>query len=59
MVDAPDLDTAVFIRMLAGRDVHGDGTDADVTLAAEEGDVLILRWSSAKALVEDGDAELV
>jgi GINS complex subunit 4 len=59
MIDAPDLDAAVFIRMLKGRDVHGDGTDNDVTLPAEEGDVLILRWSSAKALVQDGDAELV
>ncbi|KAG8421147.1 GINS complex subunit [Metarhizium acridum] len=59
MIDAPDLDTAVFIRMLKSADVHGDGTDADVTLPAEEGDVLILRWSSAKALVQDGDAELV
>ncbi|TWU74460.1 GINS complex subunit [Metarhizium rileyi] len=59
MIDAPDLDTAVFIRMLKGRDVQGDGTDADVTLPAEEGDVLILRWSSARALVQDGDAELV
>ncbi|EFZ00447.1 DNA replication complex GINS protein sld5 [Metarhizium robertsii ARSEF 23] len=59
MIDAPDLDTAVFIRMLRSADVHGSGTDADVTLPAEEGDVLILRWSSARALVQDGDAELV
>ncbi|QPH00806.1 GINS complex subunit [Epichloe festucae Fl1] len=59
MIDSPDLDTAVFIRMLTGKDVHGRGTDADVTLPAEQGDVLILRWSSAKTLVQDGDAELV
>lgn len=59
MIDAPDLDAAVFIRMLKERDVHGNGTDADVTLTAEEGDVLILRWSNARELVEDGDAELV
>lgn len=59
MIDAPDLDTAVFVRMLRDRDVHGRGTDADNTLPAESGDVLILRWSSAKAMVEDGDAELV
>ncbi|KHO00053.1 DNA replication complex GINS protein sld5 [Metarhizium album ARSEF 1941] len=59
MIDAPDLDTAVFIRMLRGADVHGVGTDADVTLPAEEGDVLILRWSSASPLVQHGDAELV
>lgn len=59
MIDAPDLDTAVFIRLLRDKEVHGKGTDADVTLLAAEGDVLILRWSSAKTLVQDGDAELV
>lgn len=59
MIDSPDLDTAVFIRMLRDADVHGRGTDADVTLPARNGDILILRWSSAKTLVHDGDAELV
>ncbi|PFH61230.1 hypothetical protein XA68_17928 [Ophiocordyceps unilateralis] len=59
MIDAPDLDTAVFIRMLRDCDVHGKGSDADNTVPAETGDVLILRWSSAKPLVESGDAELV
>ncbi|KAM0424705.1 hypothetical protein ACHAPT_010014 [Fusarium lateritium] len=59
MIDSPDLDTAVFIRMLRDGGVHGEGTDADVTLPAENGDILILRWSSAKRLVEAGDAELV
>lgn len=59
MVDSPDMDTAVFVRMLRDRDVHGQGTDADVTLDAKDGDILILRWSSGKSLVDDGDAELV
>ncbi|KYK57720.1 hypothetical protein DCS_04733 [Drechmeria coniospora] len=59
MIDAPDLDAAVFVRMLRDRDVHARGTDADNTLPAENGDVLILRWASARPLVEDGDAELV
>lgn len=59
MIDSPDLDTAVFIRMLRDRDVYGKGTDADVTLPAANGDILILRWSSARPLVEEGDAELV
>lgn len=59
MIDAPDMETAVFIRMLRDKDVHGEGTDADVTLPANNGDVLILRWSSAKGLVENNDAELV
>jgi GINS complex subunit 4 len=59
MIDTPDLDTTVFIRMLRDRDVHGMGTDNDNTLPAENGDILILRWSSAKPLVDEGDAELV
>ena len=59
MIDGPDLDSAVFIRALKDMDVHGQGTDADVTLPASNGDVLILRWSSAKPLVDGGDAELV
>lgn len=59
MIDAPDLDAAVFVRMLKDRDVHGKGTDADNTLPSSVGDVLIMRWSSAKEFVEDGSAELV
>ncbi|KAL7961574.1 hypothetical protein V8C34DRAFT_272968 [Trichoderma compactum] len=59
MIDSPDLDTAVFLRLLRDKDVFGRGTDVDTILPAANGDVLIMRWSSAKALVEDGDAELV
>ncbi len=59
MVDTPDLDTTVFIRMLRDKDVNGRGTDADITLTASNGDILILRWSGARQLVLDMDAELV
>jgi GINS complex subunit 4 len=59
MIDSPDLDTAVFVRLLRDKDVYGKGTDVDTILPAANGDVLIMRWSSAKGLVEDGDAELV
>lgn len=59
MIDTPDLDSAVFVRMLRERDVHGHGVDVDEIVKGEDGDVLILRWSDAKPLVEAGDAELV
>ncbi|KAL7913067.1 hypothetical protein GGI35DRAFT_476878 [Trichoderma velutinum] len=59
MIDSPDLDTAVFVRLLRDKDVFGRGTDVDTILPAANRDVLIMRWSSAKVLVEDGDAELV
>lgn len=59
MIDSPDLDAAVFVRLLRDKDVFGKGTDVDTILPAANGDILILRWSSAKDLVEAGDAELV
>lgn len=59
MIDSPDLDTAVFIRLLRDKDVFGRGTDVDTILPGASGDILIMRWSSAKDLVEYGDAELV
>ena len=59
MIDSPDMDTAVFIRMLRDMDVSGKGTDRDNTQQAKNGDILIMRWSSAKPIVEQKDAELV
>ncbi|KAM3497849.1 hypothetical protein MY10362_008809 [Beauveria mimosiformis] len=59
MVDAPDLDAAVFVRMLRDMDVHARGTDRDNTLPTANGDVVIMRWSSARPLVLAVDAELV
>ncbi|KAF6841135.1 hypothetical protein CPLU01_00696 [Colletotrichum plurivorum] len=59
MIDGPDLDTAVFIRLLSDRAVEGKGTDQDGVVYGKVGDILILRWSSAKPVVEAGDAELV
>ncbi|KAK2050247.1 GINS complex, Sld5 component [Colletotrichum somersetense] len=59
MIDGPDLDTAVFIRLLRDVDVEGKGTDSDGSLQGRAGDILILRWSSAKPVVDAGNAELV
>ncbi|KAK1600293.1 uncharacterized protein LY79DRAFT_533163 [Colletotrichum navitas] len=59
MIDGPDLDTAVFIRLLRDVDVEGKGTDSDGSLPGRAGDILILRWSSAKPVVDAGNAELV
>ncbi|KAM9878652.1 DNA replication complex gins protein sld5 [Verticillium dahliae] len=58
MMDGPDLDAAVFVRLLRDATVEGRGTDSDDAIDARFGDVLILRWSSARALVEAGVAEL-
>lgn len=59
MIDAPDLDTAVFIRLLKDTTVESRGVDADGSLDGKDGSILILRWSDAKPLVGRGAAELV
>ncbi|PSS03668.1 DNA replication complex GINS protein SLD5 [Coniella lustricola] len=59
MIDTPDLDTAVFIRLLRDCLVLGKGVDEDGSMNGKSGDILILRWSDAKSLVETGQAELV
>ena len=59
MIDAPDLDSAVFIRLIRDSLVEGRGTDADGGVDGQNGDILILRWSDAKPLVDAGHAELV
>jgi GINS complex subunit 4 len=59
MVDTPDLDTAVFVRLLRDTVVQGRGVDADDEMDGKNGSILILRWSDAKGLCERGDAELV
>lgn len=59
MIDTPDLDTAVFIRILRDTVVDGHGTDEDGGMNGKSGDIAIIRWSDAKSLVEAGSAELV
>jgi len=59
MIDTPDLDTAVFIRLLRDSLVEGRGTDSDGAIEGKSGDILILRWSDAKPLVQASRAELV
>ena len=59
MIDTPDTESAVFIRLLRDTLVEGRGVDADGAMNGVESDILILRWSDAKPLVESGAAELV
>lgn len=59
MIDGPDLDTAVFVRVLKDVIVEGKGRDADDQMDAKVGEVVVARWSDVKPLVEKGDAELV
>jgi len=59
MIDSPDLDSAVFVRLLRDTMVESRGVDVDGALEGKDGSILILRWSDAKPLVEKGHAELV
>ncbi|KAK4105527.1 GINS complex, Sld5 component [Parathielavia hyrcaniae] len=59
MIETPDLESAVFIRLLRDAPVEGRGVDADGAMDGRESDIVILRWSDAKPLVEAGTAELV
>jgi GINS complex subunit 4 len=59
MIETPDLESAVFIRLLKDTVVEGRGVDADGAMDGRESDIVILRWSDAKPLVEAGSAELV
>ncbi|KAG7150119.1 DNA replication complex GINS protein SLD5 like [Verticillium longisporum] len=43
MIDGPDLDAAVFVRLLRDATVEGRGTDSDDAIDGRFGDVLILR----------------
>ena len=58
MVDTPDLDKAVFVRIL--RDVGEivvPGTDTRCEML--RGDVYVVRWSAVREVVGRGDAELI
>lgn len=59
MIETPDLESAVFIRLLKNALVEGRGVDTDDSTVMKESDIVILRWSDAKPLVEAGSAELV
>jgi len=59
MVDGPDLDTAVFCRVL--RDVgtvRVEGTDVEMNM--RRGDVWVVRWGSVRMRSwRGGDIELI
>ena len=58
MIDGPDRDTAVFCRVLRDSGmVTVEGTDS--TFEMLKGDVFIVRWSSIRERVMNGDIELV
>ncbi len=58
MVDTPDLDKAVFVRILRDvGEVTVPGTDTRCEML--RGDVYVVRWSAVREIVGRGDAELI
>ena len=60
MVDSPDLDTAVFCRVLrdAGTvEIQGEQGIGEIELS--RGDVWVLRWRDVRKGVLEGDVELI
>lgn len=60
MVDKPDEDTAVFVRVLrdAGTvEIQGEQGVGEVEL--KRGDVWVLRWRDVRKGVEAGDVECI
>ncbi|GAM86634.1 hypothetical protein ANO11243_046490 [Dothideomycetidae sp. 11243] len=61
MVDAPDVESAVFVRVLRDVEqpveVHGEHGPAEIDL--RRGDVWVLRWASVRDRVLLGDVELI
>lgn len=59
MVDRPDAESAVFVRLLRDAEVRGKGTDEDSAVKGREGDIFVVRWEGVRDMVEEGVAELV
>ena len=58
MIDTPDFDQAVFVRVL--RDIGVvEVVGTDVSCDMRRGDVWVVRWSAVKSAVLRGDVELL
>lgn len=59
MIEGPDVDTAVFVRVLVDNDepVWVEGTDIDFELM--RGRIYVTRWSAIRERVVKGEAELI
>ncbi|QIW98835.1 hypothetical protein AMS68_004353 [Peltaster fructicola] len=60
MVDTPDIDSAVFVRVLRDcgtAEVYGDHETSEVDL--KKRDVWVLRWRTVGEHVKSGDVELI
>ena len=59
MVEKPDADAAVFVRVLSGDVGIVEVPGTDVKCEMRRDDVWCVRWSAVQELVADGMCELV
>lgn len=58
MIEEPDLESAVFMRIVKDIEVESPG-DANETLEMRRGDVYVIRYSAVRDAVRNGDVELI
>ena len=58
MVEEPDLDTAVFIKVNRDTNLQMDDVDGG-ELSLSEGDIYVIRYSAVKEAVKRGEVELI
>ncbi|KAL9101780.1 MAG: hypothetical protein Q9163_002999 [Psora crenata] len=59
MVEGPDVDKAVFVRVLRDVEEVLEVPGTDIRLELQRGDVVVVRWSVVKEAVGRGDCELI
>ena len=59
MVEAPDMDTAVFARAVKDMEEAVEVPGTSIRLALGRGEIVITRWSAVRDLVLKGTCELV
>lgn len=59
MVEAPDLEKAVFVRCLRDIDAPVSVEGTEIYFEMKKGDVVVTRWTAIRDIVLAEDAELI
>jgi len=58
MIEEPDLDTAVFIKVVKDVDLEMDDVEGG-ELGLSVGDIYVMRYSAVRDALEKGEVELI
>ena len=59
MIEGPEMDKAVFVRALKDMDEVVEVPGTNIRLALAQGEIVITRWSTVRALVLNGECEAI